>query len=567
MKLKTKTKIFSLSFIVCLFLLPLFISLIPTDTSNSRTTQTQRLALLQNSSLQPYITTSTTTSDFDPTEKIYLTGNSLIQDFSFDTIDNISISGNQAFGGRLQMQRGANWIIDRDDVETLYSYKSGNRTISALSFPAKLNVTFFTSLDLTDGCRKMVQKDESIQIGYLKHHNLFGLTRYIEEQYLTYSYYDFGDVQQYNSLYNDFSGSIDMSFNIIDTGLPQMVEFGDTTYQKSFQYVGVSSAQVNSYYTFNLTSSAPNLYGQAPNSPTTDNEASFQTGDEPIAKDGYTLNWDHDVSVTPLTPASVSFDGGITPQAEGSSLSPSLANGSDIYAGEYRSMPNCKVSYSLSSLSPIVKEYYSELQYTSYRTILKDDVVGFLKIGPTLVGETIDTHTRREPMALHIINRGIMTELQVNFIILNAYETEVLEVDAESMQLQEPEENVEEQGWTAMVAGMQNTTLSGEGTDLMPLVQSLLFLDAVAKTLAGESGGSGNPFEDMFGGAENAGLGGDDWESLSPMGKLKRIGWWALIGGIAIVSIIILYYVLRFAVRQRRENQYHKQKYSSNSSK
>jgi len=550
--MKTKAKFISLSLITFLLVFPLFIFIVSIPANAME-------GSIQTSGLGS-IGTSSTSEDFNPTDTIFLSPNALIKDFSFDAIDNLSISGNQAFGGRLQMQRGANWIIDKDDVEVIHSYKSGNRTVSYLSVPAKMNITFFTNINLDKASRKMVKKQDEYQVGYLKHLNQIGFTRYKEEQNIYYSYYDFGDIQEYNSLYNDFSGSIDMTFNLVDTGLPQTVDFSNTTHEKSFQYVGVSSAQVNSYYTYNLTPSAPNLYGQAPNSPESDERASWETDDQPIAEDGYTLHWDHNISVDPITPASVSFDGGIIPQAEGSSLSPTLANGSDTWSGEYRSMPDCKLSYSLSSISPIVKEYYSELQYTSYRTILKDGVVDFLKIGPKLVGETIDTKTVRKPMALHVINRGIMTELQVNIGILTAYETEIVEDPNENIIFQDPEEIVEERSWTTIVDGMQKTTLAGQGTDLMPLVESLLFLDAMAQVM----GTPDNPIAKALGiGEENAELGGDDWDNLSPMGKLKRFGWYLLIGGIILLGIIIAYYLIRFIIRQRRESKYHKTMYST----
>jgi len=546
--MKTKTKLISLSFITILFIFPLFLSLVTVPINATTQVQSSSLGSLQ---------TSTTSDDFDPTDKIYLTGDSLIKDFSFDSINNETITGNQAFGGKLQLQRGANWIIDKDEIETIYSYISGNRTISYLNMPVKINISIATNVNLAQGSRKMAQMQDEYQVGYLKHYNILGLTRYTEEQYLYYTYYDFGDVMSYNSLYNDFSGSIDMTFNLVDTGLPQIVEFDNSTYQKSFQYIGVRSAQVNNYHTFNLTTSEPNLYGLSPNAPESDERGGFSTDTEPTAID-YELHWDHDVSVTPITPASLSFDGGITLQAEGSSLTPTLANGSDTWSGVYQSMPDCKLTYNLASISPIVKEYYSELQYTSYRTILKDGVVDFLKIGPTLVGETIDTKTVRKPMALHVINRGGYIELQVNLGILSAYETEV--VDTGDVNLQESQEKIEEFSWTAMVDGMQNTTIAGEGTDLMPLVQSLLFLDAVAKML-GEGGT--NPLEKALTGEENAGLGGDDWDNLSTMGKLKRIGLYALIGGIIILGIVIAYYLIRFIIRQRRESKYHKAMYSN----
>ncbi|MFW9968745.1 MAG: hypothetical protein ACFFDF_01005 [Candidatus Odinarchaeota archaeon] len=397
-------------------------------------------------------------------DETYIVSNDLIKNFKFDTFDGspVSLSG-QTIDQKLQFESQASWNIYQDDINLVDAYTIGDDAYIRYKVAMTGKVNMYSTLDVYQCAENEIlqQVNDEYRIAKYQHLGLMGDVMHGWEEYLTWNHYDFGNIKQWNSAHNDFSGDLVMSFDIAQNLLPNFDTVSGDLLTKNFDYIAVSSIAVYDNVYGKLDDSVLDIVGITPR----DYEEERNTVDNPTSDimnnirtktrtfDAY---YNPDISLNiPSTPLN-SWDGGILPQTAGSSMNPRTKNGDPIWdpEEEQASMQDCKFIYHVGSLSPLVTEYYGTLSYHDIYYRSEDYWIFFpFSIGVRQKTNTQSDQSFTEPIALHCTNRYIQTTIRVVFDIFCSYKIDVGSDDIEDYTLDFPAEYYDLLLWLTTVDG------------------------------------------------------------------------------------------------------------------
>lgn len=368
---------------------------------------------------------------------LYITSGDIIKNFKLENFDGASItSGGTVIGldERLKFEVGALWKAYPDQVKAINVQQINDKVY------INYDITFFNSLGMYTNARlpDVIQTGktadaitDTIPCGRYQHFGLFGDTQIDWTQYLYWSHLDVGDLRTWNGEHNLFSGNLDMSFDIKDSILPKtLLDYNGNPSNKSFDYVGIKTIYVDDQLTGLLSDEVPTVVGLTPS------EYKFTASDVQAgalggfaAGDSVTAKYQPNPTLS-ATFVSNTVDFGVLPgQSIGASLNPTQKNGTGLFdpKAEQKSISDCKFTYSIGSLSPLITEYSNTLSYTTRVYGTQDVITGPFQFGLFVVGDLTDSRSFTRTSALQVSNRYIYTTIGITFSVWSAYDIQALE--------------------------------------------------------------------------------------------------------------------------------------------
>jgi len=389
--------------------------------------------------------------------KTYILANDILKNFKFESIDGEPIINEGAFGNKLRFDRQAEWILYKDDVIQVGDpIEVGDSTHLRYRITLRNKLNFYTNCRLNDLAQSLDPISEEFLAGTYIHYNLGQTSYYRWDEYITWDYWDFGDIVNYNLQNNYFNGRVVMSFDIDPDPIPDV--FGEGA-SKEFDHIAVYSAGISNNIWGSMSTDMPDIVVLTPSDYETarkDKYTTAYTGDNVG-----TMESDFMVHYNPLTTLTVtdtpikSFDSSIFPDTVGSSLDPKNKDGTPLWDPEVeeKSMTDCLLHYDIQSLSPVVYEYGAQL--TWWKQFIKtEDVLGAWFQVVTIMRENTDSlQNRYHSIALHGINRYIQTDIYVSFDIWTSVKLGTLTDYYAQMQLQAPTEYYDALIWSTIAGG------------------------------------------------------------------------------------------------------------------
>lgn len=391
-----------------------------------------------------------------PLSPFVVTDGDIIKNFDFKTIGSTPISyGGGVYNNKLKFEKGSAWTISKDDIEFISTTIQGDTVYLHYRLKVHNTINIYTNVRLTDACERLHQKSATYEIAHLRYCGVFGCTPEPFDEwyaYITWNYWDFGNIRSFNGQHNSYSGDLKMTFDIVDTTPPNFFEDNQgNSIVKDFEYIVVNSAGVDGSVIGKLSEDKPDIVGVIPEERTS--ERSDWNGGDPENFHGLQMGWYPDIEMNPVIPPD-SWDEGIQPQSVGSSLNPKLKNGNNIPYGDARlsceSQLDGSIYYNLGRISPVVHEYYGTLSWIYHDMEIADYYEGFTaKI--KIVKNNRLSRSETKPIALHVQNRYIQSDIFVNFDIWTAYDMVIK--PGNTIPLDPPQEFYTDLTWLSIVSG------------------------------------------------------------------------------------------------------------------
>lgn len=407
---------------------------------------------------------------------VYLVSNDIIKNFRFETFDGDPITlGGQLANGKMQFESQASWRINPDDIVLMNAYVDGDDVYIRYKVAMSSKINIYTTNTLVSCAKdnKLNKQTTSFLVAKYSHHGLFGHHMWGWDAHLDWTHYDFGDIHQWNGDHNVYSGDLKMSFDIAQSPLPDFQTASGNAITKNFDYIAVSSMGVVSNVNGLLDDSAPNIVGLTPDEyETADVDVGALDDFGKTSAGSWDANYDPMINLHIFAEPQNVWGSSILPQTAGSDLHPTTKGGDPIWNPEAKqsSMPDCEFIYHVGFISPLVKEYYGRLTYQSinYQTI---DECNFLCIGThtKLRSSTKLFKTETRPVALHVTNRYIQTEVKVVFDVFTSYNIDVGADGIEDYDLEFPAEYYDLLTWITTVDGFGGGEQYTSGTDFLGL--------------------------------------------------------------------------------------------------
>jgi len=357
------------------------------------------------------------------------------------------------------------WTISKDDIKFVEPSIQGDKVYTHYQLTMHNTINIYTNVRLGDACEKMNQMSSDYEIAELYYCGYLGCGDNYEEAFdhwtadITWNYWDFGNIRDFNNKQNMYSGDLKMSFDIVDTSAPNLFEDKDgNTVSKDFEFMVVRSAGVKTYSYGKLSEDKPDIVGVLPETYDEESDYRFDYGEDPKGDfHGVDFWWDPQTDLVfkdefnePLVD---SWDIGIQGQSVGSSLNPKLRDGSNIPYGDAKtsgeSQEDGSIYYNVGSITPVVQEYYGELSWIHHQIMLKDVLVDWLW---EIHMDDVETSvTKTEPVALHVQNRYIQSDIFVTFDVWTANDIDLLE--GNTIPLDPPAEYYTDLIWLSIVSG------------------------------------------------------------------------------------------------------------------
>lgn len=405
---------------------------------------------------------------------VFLLSNDIIKNFKVDTFDGQGVTaGGSSMDGKMQFETQATWRINKDDISLINIYTQDDDVYIRYKVAMTSKINIYTTSDLGDCCENNQIKKvvEEFLVAKYRHSGLAGDHMFSWEAYIDWTHYNFGNIKSWNDQHNNFDGDVVFSFDIAQSPLPQFRTQSGDALTKNFDYIAVSSIAVVDNKHGLLDNSVPDIVGLEP-------QEYQQTKNEKSILDtfGKTKKWDGqyvpDIDLETFTTPLNTFDSGIMPQTAGSDMHPTQKSGDPIFdpRTKLESQLDCKFIYRVGSISPLVKEYYGRLSYNYIYYHTKDEC-NFLCIGTHVVTKSNTRYrvTETRPVALHVTNRYIQTEVRVVFDIYTSYNIDVGADGIEDYDLQFPEEYYDLLTWITTVDGFGGGEQHTTGTDFLGL--------------------------------------------------------------------------------------------------
>lgn len=424
---------------------------------------------------------------------VYIRGNDVIKNFSLDSFDGEELTAGgtvSSLGTKFNVETGGYWIIGEDDITVLTTYMSEDKTEVEIrySIKAKNRINLYTNVRLEDATSKNLDVvEEDFLAGKYEYYDWYGTRQSRWTRYITWSHYDFGaDWRSFNNEHNEFSGDLKASFDILPNPLPPFFEDADgNNITTIYDYIGVYAVVVSDNIhglmstdkpKFNITT--PVEYDHEEENDMDEEKAGDIAGD-------FEYKW----NPRPEFPDGVkheTFDIGILPHTTGASCNPTTKDGNPIFdpSNPYKNTENCEFTYSLKSLSPLITRYYAQLVW--YEQILKVEEELILGL-PARIEFRAEHHefveSRTRDVALHINNRFIQTEIQVEFDVWSKFDISALKLN--ETQLETPKEYYDELLWGLLVDGWGGGNTYIEAPSAVDLESLIMLIVIVVIVIAG----------------------------------------------------------------------------------
>lgn len=382
---------------------------------------------------------------------VYLLSGDVIKNFEFDRFDGDLIPlSKMMYENKLCFETQNIWRLEKDDIVKIKGYEVGGTTYLYYKVFMTNTINIFTNALLNQMSEKAEQVEEDFLAGHYRHSGLAGDHMFSWDSYITWKHWNFGDIWNYNYRNNVFQGSLEMSFDIAPSPLPDI--FGDYAYKK-FDYIAVSSASVTSATHGKMSEDVPDILTATPE--VYREEYSSESGGDISGKvkGGYENYWDPDTDLDDMG-ITLSFDAGMSYQLSGS-MFPKNKDGTPIWDPEAtgRSMTDCKIRYSVYSLSPVVAEYGGRLSWLEQHLTTIDKWALFKGFYVGLKDYHEEEQTEYRQIALHGWNRYVQAKMVVAFNIWTGVEIEALSEEYEQMRLHNPEKFYDLLIWSSLVGG------------------------------------------------------------------------------------------------------------------
>jgi len=416
-------------------------------------------------------------SPFDVEEgNIYITAGDVMRNFKLDTFDDMLIDSGgsvQGLDNRLKFEVGAQWTANPNDAVIQYAELVGDTVFVYYKITFKNKINIYTNSRLSDVVLDKTGIDgetTSYLAGSYTHRDFFNHPLIDWDSYIYWNHLEVGNVRSYNAEHNLFSGNLELTFDIDDSPLPDTItDSNGNTANKSFDYISVSSAYVSETIHGMLSDEVPTVVSITPAE--YDTKISSTSGG---GLGGDVSGYDNVDSVAvKYTPnpipgevyVSDTFDFGTQTQSDGSSLNPTQKDGSDIFDSRVaeESMGDCRLTYNIGSLSPLIKTYSQTLHYTTRNYETKEYWVFWpFTVGIQTTSDTTSLLSVTEPVALHVTNRYVQPELAVTFNVWTSYNIIISESDTPELDL--PSEYYDELVFDSVVDGFGGGTQYTEPT-------------------------------------------------------------------------------------------------------
>lgn len=403
--------------------------------------------------LFPLLITTVSLSPIMTTEgSLYLLSGDVIKNFEFDKFDGDTIpASNMMYDNKLCFETQNIWRLEKDDIVKVLAYNTGNTTYLYYKVFMTNAINIFSNVRLNQMSEKAEQVEKTFLAGSYEHQGIFGDHMFSWSSDITWNHWDFGDIWNYNYINNLFQGSLEMSFDIAPSPLPDI--FGEYAY-KQFDYIAVSSASVTDATHGLMSEDIPEILTVIPE--VYREEYSEESGGDISGnvEGGFEYIWDPDIDLDNMG-VTQSFDAGMSYQESGS-MSPKNKDGTPIWDPKDTgaSMTDCRISYGVYSMSPVVMEYGGRLSWMEQNIVTKDKIQ---LLPPAIVVELKsyheETQTEFGQIALHGWNRYLQSEMVVCFNIWTAVEIEALTEEYEYLKLHYPQEYYDLLIWSSLVGG------------------------------------------------------------------------------------------------------------------
>ena len=441
--------------------------------------------LISISSFTPYVKSTDYTT--------YISATDIIKNFKFTTFDGEEIVDGGVYNNKLRFDTQASWVLYKNDVTTLYTIEDGGNTSLKYRVVLRNKINIYTNVRINQMAQNLIEvKKDYLGMHYI-HRNIFDIVEAEWWEYITWEYWDFGDIYNWNWQNNYFSGRLTMSFDIDDNPIPDV--FGDYA-DKNFDYIAVSDAGiVTSNYGLMSTDMpdivilSPSEEGKEGREPAEWNLGTLQHSDNDYAVQIYP-NINLNVNSEPIQ----SFDSGILPDTTGSSMDPTTKEGTPIWDPENEvSMTGGLIHYDVNSLSPVVYKYEGTLTYNEYFLWTDHEYTpNAWDWWAEYVKEKAfyyNTRVEYNDVALHGINRYIQVDMYIAFDIWASVNIGTLTEYYEQMRLQAPEEYYDALIWSTLAGGWTGSEIREGGNPIDTIWKS--WEQAIKGFLGGIFGGAG----------------------------------------------------------------------------
>jgi len=408
-------------------------------------------------------------------DTIFLTSGDLIKNFKFDKFCGSSISNNKAFGNKVGFETQGLWTLTKDDVDLLYHLESGDIQYYYYKVSMRKDINVFTNLNFMECSERFTDTTEKWECIDFKWKGLDDKQRDGFRADISWTHLSLGDVYKHNLQNNYWSGDLEMSFDIDDTVIPDVItdELGFEL-EKEFAYIGVSSVVLEDETHGKLNTINPEVKGIS--NVESKSQTLSQNGQPDHAlqdKSGASLQ----VSVNPyLTGAYVhrTVDLGINVNSKGSDLNPEDKNGDPIFDSktEEKSMDNCSFSTNFFKFSPVVFEYRDNFHFTHWKVRKYDK---YFTSVPDWDRDS-ESKTKNEKVAIWVHNRFVQLRVKLTLNVWTAYKIEVVETD-EVVPLEKPEEYYDNVTFGSIVSGTTGASFESQRKGLFEDIFSGLFGD------------------------------------------------------------------------------------------
>lgn len=410
---------------------------------------------------------------------VYLMTGDLIKNTKFVSIGKTSIAlGGSAYDNRLKFEISPLWKMERDDIELIYTHTVGNKVYLYYKMPLTADINIYTNCRYVDVCEYQTQATEKYTAVTYHHFLLFDNEKTADywKKYINSYSWDFGNVRDYNSKNNVYSGVVKINFDIKQSPFPaSLTDEEGNTLKKEFDYIGVSSAAVLSSDKGFLSQASPDIMYSVPQEDKSSEQKQVSSDPSlgPMIQSNDNIQYRSNAIISD---AGVdTWDAGIQMPSGDSNLNPTRADGGPIYDNTMEnetSQKDCSLYYNLGSLTPVVTEYFGKLTYNTLNLRAHDEVFGNKIYQDPGVGSA-DLST-----AIHVSNRYVHSQIQVVLNVWSSYEIQVLDpATSEDYNLEKPLEYYDNLTWRVATDGLE--TMEYEEPD------SGLGLDALGKSLNG----------------------------------------------------------------------------------
>lgn len=393
---------------------------------------------------------------------MYITSGDVIRNFKLESFNDEAISSSGTVisnGQKLKFELGEAWTANPEDLDMQYVSQVGEEVYMyyKVAFTNKMNI--YTNVRLDDAVADGVSLDattESFNAGFYHHYGCYGGDPHIAwSSNLNWNHLELGNIRDHNADVNKFEGGIEMSFDIDQSPLPNtLTDENGQPATKNFDYIAVSTVSVAGSTHGLLSNDVPETVGLTPAEYETSRSVTSGGGARGGIAGSLSSKWNPSSSLGDLTILDT-FDLGTQGQSAGSSMNPTTKTGGSIWdAKSEKSMNDCKFTYNLGALSPLVQEYGQTMSYYQ-QTLKTQDFLASLIPWVWSVKVVQDTDTARSETrstALHVTNRYIQVEMKVVFNIWSSYSVETLDEDPYDG-LERPQEYYDQLVWDSTVDG------------------------------------------------------------------------------------------------------------------